>query len=137
MSWHDNHVHALRIVEGEHGAGELQLDLDYILRWQPGEGNRFKFEIARATLRFFDVTSLRIHLDYAEPSAGLCPFSLHSIDRRVETRPKYDANVWTLRINWPVGEISFEASGYRQDLTGAAVVTDKQWLEPNERACGA
>jgi hypothetical protein len=30
MSWHDNHVHSLRIVEGEHGAGELRLDLDYI-----------------------------------------------------------------------------------------------------------
>jgi hypothetical protein len=23
MSWHDNHVHGLRVVEGEHGAGEM------------------------------------------------------------------------------------------------------------------
>ena len=30
MSWHDNHVHALRVVEGPHGTGELILDLDYV-----------------------------------------------------------------------------------------------------------
>src|SRR5262245_20244864 len=29
LSWHDCSVHALRIVEGPHGAGELILDLDY------------------------------------------------------------------------------------------------------------
>jgi len=33
MSWHDNHVHALRVVEGAHGAGDLVLDIDYILEW--------------------------------------------------------------------------------------------------------
>ena len=33
MSWHDNAVHAIRVVEGEHGAGKLVLDIDYILEW--------------------------------------------------------------------------------------------------------
>ena len=33
MSWHDNHVHALRNREGTHGCGELELDLDYIVEW--------------------------------------------------------------------------------------------------------
>jgi hypothetical protein len=33
MSWHDNHVHGLRIREGAHGCGELELDLDDILEW--------------------------------------------------------------------------------------------------------
>ena len=39
MSWHDNHVHALRIVEDVHGAGQLVLDLDYILEWMKCEGD--------------------------------------------------------------------------------------------------
>lgn len=31
FSWHDNHVHGISICEGEHGTGELILDLDYML----------------------------------------------------------------------------------------------------------
>ena len=36
MSWHDNHVHSVRIVEGEHGSGQLILDIGYILEWMRG-----------------------------------------------------------------------------------------------------
>lgn len=43
MSWHDNHVHALRIVAGAYGSGELILDLDYILDWICGtDGSKFR-----------------------------------------------------------------------------------------------
>jgi len=32
MSWHDNHVHGLRIRRGARGHdGQLELDIDYIL----------------------------------------------------------------------------------------------------------
>ncbi len=30
MPWHDNAVHGIRIIEGQHGSGELALDLDYM-----------------------------------------------------------------------------------------------------------
>ena len=51
MSWHDNYVHALRVIEGQFGAGELVLDVDHILEWIQ-ESGQFKFQILPVELRF-------------------------------------------------------------------------------------
>ena len=132
MSWHDNHVHALRIVEGVHGMGELILDLDYILEWIcNAEGA--KFRLVPVTLRFLEVTDLRISLDYATPTAALGPFSIHGIERRNEPRERYIAQIWKILINWPQGEIMFEAQGFEQRAWGAAVLSESLYLRPEER----
>lgn len=132
MSWHDNHVHALRIVEGAYGSGEFVLDLDYILEWDCStDGCRFR--IIPATLTFLEVTNLRISLDYATPSAALGPFSLHAIERHDESRERYVAQIWKIVINWPQGEIVFEATGFTQRGNGAPVWSDGQCLRPDER----
>jgi hypothetical protein len=133
MSWHDNHVHALRIVEGVHGAGQLVLDLDYILEWVKCEGDSCEFRIVPATLVFKDVTSLRLTLDYATPTAALGPFSIHAIERRTERRERYDAQLWRILVNWPVGEISFEASGFEQLATGDPVLSAAMYLDASQR----
>ena len=133
MSWHDNHVHALRVVEGPHGTGELILDLDYILEWMNGPDG-YKFKIVPVALKFVGVSDLRLSLDYATPTAALGPFSIHSIDRHTEPREHYVAEIWKISINWPKGEITFEAKGYEQQATGAAVVSSSQWLQPAERS---
>jgi len=49
MSWHDNHVHGLRVVEGVHSAGTLVLDIDYIPEWLHN-GQQYKFRIVPAHL---------------------------------------------------------------------------------------
>jgi hypothetical protein len=64
MSWHDNPVHGLRIVEGPYEAGELILDLDYILEWIKDEEG-FRFRTPPTHLRFREGTNLRM-------SHGLC-----------------------------------------------------------------
>lgn len=133
MSWHDNHVHALRVVEGAHGAGELQLDLDYILEWVKCAGNECEFRIVPATLTFKDVTNLRISLDYATPAAALAPFSIHAIERWTEQRERYVAQLWRIVVNWPVGEISFQASGFEQRATGAPVRSAEMALRASLR----
>jgi hypothetical protein len=33
MSWHDVHVHGLRIRAGDENGGELELDIDFIVEW--------------------------------------------------------------------------------------------------------
>ena len=132
MSWHDNHVHALRIVEGAYGAGELLLDLDHIVEWI-SEPDGCRFKVVPVVLKFLGVTGLRVSLDYATPTAALGPFSIHSIVRDLEPRERYVAAVWRISLNWPKGEIVFEAAGYEQQATGAAVVTDSQYLRPAER----
>lgn len=132
MSWHDNYVHAIRIVEGEFGSGELVLDLDYILEWLP-DGDGCRFRILPADLRFLEVTHLRIALDYATPTAGLVPFSLDRIERLSEERERYVAQMWKLIVNWPEGEISFEANGFEQLGVAAPVVSCEQYLSAKER----
>jgi hypothetical protein len=133
MSWHDNHVHSLRIVEGVHGAGELVLDLDYILEWVKCQDDKFQFRILPATLTFKVVTNLRISLDYAAASAALGPFSIHAIQRRTERREHYEAQLWTIVINWPVGEISFEAKSFEQRGTGDDVLSTTMYLSASSR----
>jgi hypothetical protein len=132
MSWHDCHVHAFRIVEGEHGTGELELDLDYILQWTPQQ-EKFSFLLVPAALRFHEVFGLRIALDWAAPTAGLGPFSLSEIERRTEDRARYTATLWRLAVNWPAGAIEFEARGFTQLAYGREVVSQNQVLSPSER----
>jgi len=129
LSWHDNAVHAIRVVEGQYGAGRLLLDIDYILEWLPDGSGGVSFRIAPATLEFRDVTRLKIELDYETPTAGLTPFSLDRIERRIERRDRYDAVLWDLVVNWPTGAITFEATGFRQCLRGAAVESSQQQLD--------
>ena len=61
------------------------------------------------------------------------PFSIHGIDRRSEPRERYTATIWTLQLNWPAEETSFEAIGYEQRLIGKPIVADRQWLTERER----
>jgi len=133
LSWHDNVVHAIRVVEGEYGAGQLILDIDYILEWLRDDSGGIAFRIAPATLEFREVTNLKITLDYETPTAGLTPFSLDRIERRRERRDRYEAILWTLAVNWPVGGITFEAKGFRQFLRGPAVVSSQQHLTVEAR----
>ncbi len=132
MSWHDNHVHALRVFEGEHGAGELWLELDYILEWLK-EDQGLLFRIVPVQLRFADVSSLRVTLDYATVTAAMGPFSVASIERTFEVRARYTASLWKIIVNWPVGEIEFEASGFEQVPIGGEVLSRRQVLTPQER----
>lgn len=132
MSWHDNHVHALRLVEGEHGSGELVLDLDYILEWLKTPDG-FQFRIVPATLRFIGVSELRLSLSYVTTSAAMGPFSIGGIERTHETRSQYVAQLWSIVVNWPAGEIAFEATGFEQSRHGKEVLSSSQGLRPEER----
>ena len=133
MSWHDCHAHAIRIESGSHGAGTLVLDFDYIIEWVKLPGGGMRFRMLPARLTFHEVVNLRIRLDYATPAAALGPFSIQAIERHVEARERYQAQVWRIAINWPSGEFGFEASGYTQRGVGEPVLVDRQWLLPEER----
>ena len=132
MSWHDNHVHALRLVEGQNGEGELILDIDHILEWLDSAGG-LRFRIQPATLTFHGVMFPRISIDYAAATAAFGPFMIDGIERRVESRERYEAQLWRLPISWPGGEIEFESRGFTQRADGVALVTSSQCLTPAER----
>lgn len=132
MSWHDAAVHGFRLIEGEDGCGELVLDIDYILEWIR-VGDHFKVRSQPATLTFHAVFGLRMSLDYASCSAAFVPFSIDGIERRSEQRNGYVAHIWTIPINFPVGQITFEAKGFDQRSRGEPRLSGIAALKPDER----
>lgn len=133
MSWHDNHVHGIQLLNGEYGAGEIHLDLDHILEWRKSETGEIQFIIAPATLIFHEITDFRISIDYKTAGAAMGAFSIDGITRRSEDRERYTATIWTIPVNFPDGEIEFEAAGFSQSLRSAPITCGKQWLTSHER----
>lgn len=133
LSWHDNHVHAFRLVEGKHGSGTLIFDIDHIVEWTKNADGQIAFRIAPASLEFHEATNLRFSLDYASVTAAMVPFSIDSIIRKQEQRERYTATVWQIVISWPKGDLTFEAPGFTQTLRCEPILSDQQWLSEDER----
>lgn len=136
MSWHDNHVHAIRVevANEDHGTGTLQLDLDYIVEWLPPGADGFRFRVAPATLTFFEIFGLRIEVDWAAATAGMTPFSIGRISRqKIEGATGSTRWRWTIEVNWPQGAITFEGEGFRQELRAEPIVTPSQSLSADDR----
>jgi len=132
-SWHDNHIHAFRFVEGKDGAGDLILDLDHIVEWLKGEGSEFQFKVVPATLTFHEVMFPRIAIDFGAASAAFGPIMIHGIERRTEQKTHYLATIWKIPMTFPPGEMEFEARGFTQKARGEPVLTESQSLNPSER----
>lgn len=132
MSWHDNHVHGMRFLEGIDGAGELELDIDHILEW-PRTPEGFRFRLQPNTLRFQHVFGLRVTLDYATPGAALGPWSIHHIQRQLVDQHQHQTPRWTIELNWPEGHLSFMSTGFLQTGWGAVRESTQQYLAPSER----
>ena len=135
LSWHDNHIHSFAVREGEHGEGELILDIDFILEWLCDPATRrCDFRLAPATLTFHRVSDLVLALDYATPTAALVPASMNGITREPHVYPNgYRSYRWRIDINWPTGSISFLGHGFTQVLRSSPVLLSQQCLAPAER----
>jgi hypothetical protein len=136
LSWHDCHVHGLRLgsVKEEKGAADLEFDIDFIVEWLRRDDRTLQFRIAPATLIFYDVFGLRITLDYATQTAGVIPFSLDGIEReRVAYPTGHISFRWQLPVNWPAGQITFESPGFTQFLRTKPLLVTRQYLLPGER----
>lgn len=125
-SWHDNYIHAFRFVEGEHGAGDLELDVDHIVEWLKGEGSAYQFRIVPATLTFHEVMFPRISIDYGAASAAFGPIMIHGIERIAPMR-------WRVPFTFPPGEMEFAARGFTQRARGEPVLSTSQSLSPADR----
>jgi hypothetical protein len=135
LSWHDNHIHGFGIREGEHGEGELLIDLDFILEWLCDSATgQCRFRLAPATSTFHGVSDLAITLDYALPTAALAPASIAEISREAcDFGLGHKKFWWSIHVNWPTGKLSFLADGFTQVLRGEPVIADQQCLSPAQR----
>ena len=135
LSWHDVHVYGFRFesFDEEYGSADLVLDIDFILKWE-NVADHFRFTVCQAELRFHKVFRLRFALDYATPTAGMCPFSIEGIEREELKFPNgYTSYRWRIPINWPHGQIEFEAPAFTQILIGTPQVQDGQALPADKR----
>jgi|SRR5215469_446823 len=138
LSWHDVHVHGIRlgVANPDEGAADLILDIDYILKWDKAD-NGFLFTVCMAELVFHEAFSLKLNLDYATPSAGMSPFSIDGIKREpLKYSSGFSSFRWRIPINWPQGSIEFEAPRFTQTLVGKPVVQPEQFLLSEQRVRG-
>jgi len=135
LLWHDVHVHGMRFAAFSevHGSAELVLDVDYILKWEQA-GNGFQFTVCPAELVFHGAFGLKFELDYATPSAGMCPFSIDGIERTPFKLPSGASTYrWRIPINWPSGSLEFDAETFTLTLVGTPTVQSAQSLPPEKR----
>jgi hypothetical protein len=134
--WHDNAIHAFRIVEGGDGcSGELILDIDFILEWLAPVENAFSFRVAPADLTFHEVTDLVVSINYASATAATQPMTIYEIRREAITYPSgHKSFKWNIEINWPPKAfISFQSVGFTQSLRMEPVTSGAQYLLATER----
>lgn len=113
-----------------------KVHIDYILRWEKSDG-AFLFTVCQAVLRFHKVFNFKMSLDYASPTAGMCPFSIDGIEREpLQCQTGFKSYRWRIAINWPQGKLEFEAPDFTQTLIGSPSVQHSQSLPADERIIG-
>jgi hypothetical protein len=144
LSWHDCHIWGLVLEAGDSDAADwtsdLALDVDFIVEWICGAGERPAFRVAPATLTFHGVTDLEVAVNWGAGGhqTALHPMSIDRIDReRIQDqrvfldRPYYR---WRIHLNWPqAGSIAFGAYGFTQRLRAEPTLGPRQHLTRHER----
>jgi hypothetical protein len=117
----------------ENGTADLVLDLDFVLKW-PSPEQGCMYTVCQAVLRFHEVFNLKFSLDYATPTAGICPIYIAEIHRDALTWPNgFRSYRWHIEYTWPHGDIFFESPGFTQSLLGNPLVQDVQVIPADKR----
>lgn len=139
MYWHDNTIHGFRLNNPENSYDyELILYLDYIVEWICLPEKSFDFRVAPALLTFSDVNLLKVDFELTYKEALI----IRDLQREEVTTDE-ERNAGLHRYRWSIDLVSltgcrnhmtFVASGYRQILTKAPILTGgKQNLEDEQR----
>ena len=139
LSWHDNHIYGIHFAIQGWDAG-LVFDIDYIVEWVCGVDGGAQFQVVPATLRFHNVTDLKLDIDWGDSGfqVALHEVSIDQIKRERITnqkicldRPYYR---WTIETNFPrPGSITFGADNFTQTLRADPVTQDEQKLARESR----
>lgn len=123
MGWHDSYIYNISFPDENQ---KLILDIDYIFKWVLDEtSNLYNFWVSPAKLTFLDVLDLRIDLDF-QNTVGL---DIQDINR---SNPRLYPNgkdiKWDYLILTDNGSISFESSGYIQNIIKQPILSTSQIL---------
>ena len=113
FDWHDCPLYSIRFDDN------LELDIDYILRWEIQSDSTYKYFIAPANLIFYNVTNIEMSI----VASFLNGFE---IDRIVK-----EENCWKIELQ--EGYIKFDSSGFNQILIKDPIWKENQYLSEEER----
>lgn len=116
LSWHDCETYGFRLenFNPDFGSADLIFDINYEYSEKTDE-DKLNWYKKRTELRFHEVFGLKFELDYETPTAGMCPFSIHDIERELlEYQTGNSSYRWRISINWPQGSIAFDAPKFTQ-----------------------
>ncbi|GAB0157812.1 hypothetical protein CHRYSEOSP005_30980 [Chryseobacterium sp. Alg-005] len=123
MGWHDSYVYSIFLPAENQ---KLILDIDYIFKWVLDEtSNLYKFWVSPCDLVFMDVLNLKIDLDF-QNTVGLDIQDINRSNSRLYPNGK-DIK-WDYEILTDVGSITFESSGYIQNIKEQPILSDSQIL---------
>jgi hypothetical protein len=141
LTWHDNYIHGIRIVNPHAGRDEyryqLVLDIDFILEWIRGADGRYSFAVAPAHLTFDVAGPIQVNLDLAFKEDMI----IDGIEREevvtvAEKRVGFTKQRYSIHLHNSSGAknvITFEGGGFVQELHGKARLQSGQWLETGKR----
>ena len=113
FDWHDCPLYSIRFDDN------LELNIDYILKWAIQSNSTYKYLIATANLIFYDVLNMEISIK----SSFLNGFE---IDRIVN-----EGNCWVIELQ--EGYLKFNSSGFNQVLIKDTIWKENQYLSEEER----
>ncbi|WP_139420303.1 hypothetical protein [Chryseobacterium mulctrae] len=123
MEWHDSYVYSIFLPDENQ---KLILDIDYIFKWVLDEtSNLYSFWISPCDLIFENVLYLKINLDY-QNTVGLDIQNINRFNPRLS--PNGKILLWDYEILTDVGSITFESSGYIQNIKEQPILSDSQIL---------
>ena len=126
MSWHDCYVYEISFPDENQ---KLRLDIDYIFDWVlERDSNMYRFWVSPSQLTFLNVLYLKLHLDF-QNTVGLTiekikrgnPRKLHAT-----TKP-----IWDYEIMTDKGLITFQSSGFLQEVKAQPILSEYQTLYRN------
>lgn len=132
MGWHDSPIYAFAFLAE---SNEFVLDIDYILRWvEPAQDEtHFNFWVSPATLVFENAYDVKFDL---KTRYGI-RIDIQDIDRRnprvLEAGLLAGTNEWRWVIEAQEGEISLDATGYKQYFRKKPFLQREQALEMDAR----
>lgn len=132
MGWHDSQIYAFAFLSKTF---EFLLDIDYILRWVHPASNEtsFKFWVAPATLVFENAYNINFALE-TENGIGVETQDIHRRNPKIIKAGELSGtNEWHWVIEAQKGEISFDATGYKQYFRQKPVLGCSQVIETNVR----
>ena len=123
MGWHDSYIYNISFPDENQ---KLILDIDYIFKWVLDEkSNLYNFWVSPSKLIFLDVLHLRIDLDF-QNTVGL---DIQDINRsNPQLYPNGKDIKWDYLILTDNGSISFESSGYIQNIIKQPILSTSQIL---------